>query len=186
VASPGVGGSWRLLFIHGGAACGAQRGSAQQADVWPEPPPPSREQPALAGCASSIVGLGAAPRHGRHARRNSYAQLLRSQPGAVSFYSCASRQTRSQNRIVVAPRLSSCSCHGRTHIRVCAACRRDLDNVRLPIDDARLPPSTLPLHRARVRAIRTCPLLSFACTIHVRHRPFALFRVCHACDPIYI
>jgi hypothetical protein len=40
------------------------------------------------------------------------------------------------------PCLSSCSSCGRTHIHVCILCRRGLDNIRLPVDNARLPPST--------------------------------------------
>jgi hypothetical protein len=52
------------------------------------------------------------------------------------------------NRVVVALRLSSWLCRGRTHIRVCTACRRGLDDVHLPVDDSRLPPGYLvyPLH----------------------------------------
>jgi hypothetical protein len=48
-----------------------------------------------------------------------------------------------------------------------------------------LPPFTLvyPPARARVRVVRTCPLLSFACAVRVRHRPFAMFHVCRARDP---
>jgi hypothetical protein len=54
------------------------------------------------------------------------------------------------NRIIVAPRLSSCSCLGRTHIRVCIACRQG-------VDDTRLPPSTpctcTPSRRSRVSVV---------------------------------
>jgi hypothetical protein len=58
------------------------------------------------------------------------------------------RRTQSQT-------LSSCSCRGRTHIRECIACRWGLDDVRLPVDDTRLPPSTSPA-RACIRVVRTC------------------------------
>jgi hypothetical protein len=47
------------------------------------------------------------------------------------------------NRVVVAPLLSSCSRRGRTHIRVCTACRQGLDDVHLPVGDTRLPPGYL-------------------------------------------
>ena len=59
--------------------------------------------------------------------------------GILSVYIMRKSPKSVPNRVVVAPRLSSCSCRGRTHIRVCTACRRGLDDVRLPVDDARLP-----------------------------------------------
>jgi hypothetical protein len=44
------------------------------------------------------------------------------------------------------------------HIRVCTACRQGFDDVRLPVDDVRLPPSTssTPSAHARVHVVRTC------------------------------
>jgi hypothetical protein len=72
-------------------------------------------------------------------------------PGLLSVYLIRKSPNPVLDHVVVAPRLSSCSCRGRTHIRVCTACRRGLDDVRLPVDDARLPPA-----RASVRAVRTC------------------------------
>jgi hypothetical protein len=52
------------------------------------------------------------------------------------------------------------------------------DDVRLPVDDPRLPPA-----RARLCVVHTCPLLSFACAVRVCHRPFAMSHVCRARDP---
>ena len=75
-------------------------------------------------------------------------------PCILSVYLMRKSSNPVPNHVVVTPRLSSCSCHGRTHIRVYIACRRGLDDVRLPIYDTRLP--RLPPARARVRAVRTC------------------------------
>jgi hypothetical protein len=84
------------------------------------------------------------------------------------------------NHVVVAPRLSLCSCRGRTHIRVCTVCRRGLDDVRLPVDDSCLPPlatSSTPLARARFSALRTCRCcrarVRSACAVTVHLRYFA-------------
>jgi hypothetical protein len=88
--------------------------------------------------------------------------------------------------VVVAPRLSSCSCRGRTHIRVCTACRQGLDDVRLPIDDIRLPPSTLvyPLHVhafAPFTHVRCCHshARSVSVTVHSRCFARAIIRANH-------
>jgi hypothetical protein len=79
-------------------------------------------------------------------------------PGLLSVYFMRKSPNPVPNRIVAATRLLSCSCRGRTHIRVCIVCRRGLDDVRLPVDDTRLPPVYLVYTpaRARVRAVRTC------------------------------
>jgi hypothetical protein len=83
------------------------------------------------------------------------------------------------NRVVVAPLLSSCLCRGRAHIRVCTTCRRGLDGVRLPVDDARLP-RLPPCACARSRRSHVS-LLPFACAVCApRHRPFA---PCSTRDP---
>jgi hypothetical protein len=60
-------------------------------------------------------------------------------PGLLSIYFMRKSPNPVPNRTVVAPRLSSCSCRKRTHVHVCTACRRGLDDVRLPVDDTRLP-----------------------------------------------
>jgi hypothetical protein len=61
-------------------------------------------------------------------------------PDLLSVYFMRKSPNLVPNHIVVAPRLSSCSCRERTHVRVCTACRRGLDDARLPVDDTRLPP----------------------------------------------
>jgi hypothetical protein len=81
-------------------------------------------------------------------------------PGLLSVYLMRKSPNLVPDRVIVAPRLLLCSCRGRTHIRVCTACRRGLNDVRLPVDDARVP--SLPVYliyppaRARVRTVRTC------------------------------
>jgi hypothetical protein len=62
-------------------------------------------------------------------------------PGILSVYLMCKSSNPVPNRIVVAPRLLSCSFRGRTHICVCTTCRPGLDDIRLPIDDVRLPPA---------------------------------------------
>jgi hypothetical protein len=129
------------------AAC-AQRALAQSVrHAWLSFPIASVRPCACDAChvraplpmSSSFVARGqlaAPPPLPMHAAASPPSRNLRKTPNPVP------------NRIVVIPRLSSCSYCGRTHIRVCIACRRGLDDVRLPVDDARLPPSTLytPLH----------------------------------------
>jgi hypothetical protein len=61
-------------------------------------------------------------------------------PGLLSVYFMRKSPNPVPNRVIVAPRLLSCSCRGRTHIRMCTTCRRGLDDVRLPLDDVHLPP----------------------------------------------
>jgi hypothetical protein len=123
--------------------------------------------------SSSFVARGqpaAPPPLSMHAAASSPSRNLRKSPNPVP------------NHIVVSPRLSSCSCRGRTHIRVCTACRRGLDDVCLLVDNACLPPSTssTPCMCARSRRSHVS-LLPFACAVCVRrHRPFAL---CSARDP---
>jgi hypothetical protein len=80
-------------------------------------------------------------------------------PGLLSVYLMRKSSNPVPNRVVVAPRLLSCSCRGRTHIRVCIACRRGLDDARLPVDDTRLPPR-------RVRAF--APFTRVVVAIRVR------------------
>jgi hypothetical protein len=100
-------------------------------------------------------------------------------PGTLSVYLMRKSPNPVPNRIVVAPRLSSCSCRGRTNILVCTTCRRGLDDVRLPVDDTRVPPSTssTPCTCARSRRSHVS-LLPFACVVCTRrNRPFVLCRV---------
>jgi hypothetical protein len=87
--------------------------------------------------------------------------------GLLSVYFMRKSPNPVPNRVVVALRLLSCSCRGRTHIRVCTACRRGLDDVRLPVDDACLPPVYLfyPLH---VRAF--APFARVVVAVRVRGR----------------
>jgi hypothetical protein len=101
--------------------------------------------------------------------------LVRVTPHPYLCVMPGAHQTQSQT-------LSSCSCRRRTHIRVCTACHRGLDDVRLPIDDARLPSSTSSTPCTCACSCRShVSLLAFACAVGVRrHRPFAL---CHARDP---
>jgi hypothetical protein len=107
-------------------------------------------------------------------------------PGLLSVYFMRKSPNPVPNRVVVATRLLSCSCRGRTHIHVCIVCRQGLDDVRLPVDDTRLPPSTPRLPRlppctcAHSRRSHVS-LLPFACAVGARrHRPFAL---CRTRDP---
>jgi hypothetical protein len=62
-------------------------------------------------------------------------------PGLLSVYFMCKSPNLVPNRVIVAPRLLSRSCHGRTHIRMCTTCCRGLDDVRLPLDDVCLPPA---------------------------------------------
>ena len=68
------------------------------------------------------------------------AEVSFAYPSLLSVYLMRKSSNPVPNRVVVAPRLLSCSCRGRTHIRVCIACRWGLDDARLPVDDTRLPP----------------------------------------------
>jgi hypothetical protein len=51
--------------------------------------------------------------------------------GLLSVYFMRKSPNPVPNRVVVALRLLSCSCRGRTHIHVCTTCHRGLDDVRL-------------------------------------------------------
>jgi hypothetical protein len=107
--------------------------------------------------ASFVVALLSSP------RSSVYVALVVAEvsfvyPGLLSVYFIHKSPNPVPNRVVVAPRLLSCSLRGRTHIRVCIACRRGLDDVRLPVDDTRLLPVYLVYTpaRVRVRDVRTC------------------------------
>jgi hypothetical protein len=118
------------------------------------------------------------------ARHQPAAPLPLPMHAAASSPSCNLRKSSNPvpNRIVVAPRLSSCSCRGRTHIRVCTACRRGLDDVHLPVDR---PPSTSSTPTPPCTCTRSrhshVSLLPFTCAVSARrHRAFTL---CRARDP---
>jgi hypothetical protein len=110
--------------------------------------------------ASFVVALLSSP------RSRVYVALVVAEvsfvyPGLLFVYFMRKSPNPVPNRVVVAPRLLSCSWRGRTHILVCIACRRGLDDVRLPVDDTRLHSSNpinlvYPPARARVRACLCC------------------------------
>jgi hypothetical protein len=90
-------------------------------------------------------------------------------PGLLSVYLMRKSPNLVPDRVIVAPRLLLCSCRGRTHIRVCTACRRGLNDVRLPVDDARVP--SLPVYLIYPLHVRAfAPFARVVVVVRVRGR----------------